>query len=164
MDPIHFHLLLNHVPVFGTFFAVCLLLFGMIRKNKTLEQAGLITLMVVAVVTVPVFLSGENAEHKLEKIADVSEHFMEEHEESAEFGLWLMMATGVSALFSLRLLSKTSQIAEAMRMVTLALAMFTVGAMIAIGSHGGKIRHDELRSDQQKVIPAVQHHSDDDDD
>jgi DNA processing protein len=38
MNAAHFHLLLTHAPVFGTLFALFLLLFGVMRKNEDLKR------------------------------------------------------------------------------------------------------------------------------
>ena len=48
MDPIHAHLLLNHIPILGSLFGIILLVIGMLRKNPILEYAGIVTLVLAA--------------------------------------------------------------------------------------------------------------------
>jgi len=159
MDPIHIHLMLNHFPILGTLFGLSLLIYGMIAKNRSIENAALVTLVVIAVLTIPVFKSGEEAEHAVEEIAGVSEHYLEEHEELAERGMWLMMATGVLALISLVLPSAKEKLKKGVGIATLILAAATFIVMVDIGNHGGKIRHSELIDGAQQQ--SIEHDHDD---
>jgi len=144
MDATHIHLMLNHFPILGTLFGLCLLIYGMYAKNRSIENAALVTLVVVAFLTIPVFKSGDEAEHAVEELAGVSEHYLEEHEELAERGMWFMMTTGLLALVSLILPGAKEKLKKMFRIATLVLATVTFIVMVDIGNHGGKIRHSEL--------------------
>ena len=58
MNPAHVHLALNHVPVVAAAVGVLLLGIGMARRSAALARAGLVTFVVAAALTGPVFLSG----------------------------------------------------------------------------------------------------------
>ena len=62
MSPTHLHLLLNHVPVLGTAFGLGLLVFGMGRKSQELKKTALGVFVIVALLAVPAYLTGEPAE------------------------------------------------------------------------------------------------------
>lgn len=160
MDPVHIHLMLNHFPILGTLFGLCLLIYGMFAKNRSIENAALVTLVVVAVMTIAVFKSGDEAEHAVEELAGVSEHFLEEHEELAERGMWLMMATGILALVSLVLPGAKEKLKQRFRIATLVLATVTFIIMVDIGNHGGKIRHSELIDGAQQNEEHDSHDND----
>lgn len=147
MDSAHVHLLLNHISILGTFFGLCLLIYGLLRKKRDLENAGFATLVIVALLTIPVFFSGEEAEETVEHISGVSEHYIELHEELAETAAWMMIATGSVSLFTLILTYLKDEGSRALRIITLILAASTFGVMAAVGNYGGKIRHSELRGD-----------------
>ena len=66
MNAAYVHLTLNHVPVLGVVFALPLLGFGLLRRNPALLRAGWVTLVAVALVAIPVYLSGEGAEEIVE--------------------------------------------------------------------------------------------------
>lgn len=163
MDPIQVHLLLNHIPILGSLFGLILLAIAVIGKNKTVEQTAYYTLVVVALVTIPVFWSGEEAEHTVEEMAGVSEHFLEEHEEISEGAVWVVYSTGALSLIVLVLgyLGKTPAV---IRYITLMASIASFSAMVIVGSHGGKIRHSELIKDgTQKAMPAEGEHEHEED-
>lgn len=57
MTAAHIHLLLNHIPILGVLFGL-LLLYGTIKKTREIKKANLVTFIVAAILTVPVFFSG----------------------------------------------------------------------------------------------------------
>ena len=101
MDATHAHLLTNHIPILGSIFGVLLLIIGMVLRNKTAEIIAISTILLASIFTIPVYLSGEEAEDKVESLQGVSEHELEEHEEHAELSLWLMLVSGGLALMTL---------------------------------------------------------------
>lgn len=145
MDLTHLHLLLNHFPILGTLFGFCLLAYGLIRSNKTLENAGLVTFIIITLITIPAFMTGEEAEETVESLQGVSEYYIEQHEEIAEIALWLMVSTGSLALLTFIVSKIKDNRALILKTITVFLAAGTFGLMTAVGNYGGKIRHNELR-------------------
>lgn len=157
MDATHAHLLLNHIPILGSIFGAILLIIGMVLKNKTLEITGLSTILLAALFTIPVYLSGEEAEHVVEHLQGVSEHQLEEHEEHAELSLWLMMASGVFSLMTIASYKMAPQRVKLSRIITLVITLFSFATLIPLANHGGKIMHQELRGDANL---ETEHHED----
>lgn len=145
MDGAHLHLLLNHYPIVGSIIAFMLLLVGFFLKNKSVINAALVTTVLIGLITIPAFLTGEAAEHKVEDLAGTSEFYLEEHEDIGKAAFLIINITAVLSLIALivNLISrKTSRFLTAL--VLLALAA-TVGIMVYTGFLGGKIRRPELR-------------------
>ena len=151
MEPTHLHLLTNHIPILGSFFSFALLIIGMIMKNKTVEITALSTLLVVTLFTFPAYLSGEEAEHKVEHFEGVSEHELEEHEEHAETTLWLMIAAGLLGAIALASYKASPQYTKWMRLTTVIVCGLAFLSMIPLSLHGGKIMHSELRTEGANV-------------
>tara|TARA_B110000046_G_C12964498_1_gene386046 strand:+ start:625 stop:1140 length:516 start_codon:yes stop_codon:yes gene_type:complete len=147
MEATQIHLLTNHIPILGSFFSMTLLIIGMLMKNKTAEITALSTLLVVTLFTFPAYLSGEEAEHKVEHFEGVSEHELEEHEEHAETTLWLMIAAGLLGAMALVSYWASPQYTKWMRLTTLIVCGFAFLSMIPLALHGGKIMHSELRTE-----------------
>ncbi len=145
MEVTHIHLLLNHIPILGSIFGVLLLIVGMVIKNQSIEITGTATLLLACAMTLPVYFSGEEAEHAVESMAVVSEFELEEHEEHAELSLWLMMVSGVSALFSLIAYARAPHLVSKTRIATAILGGLGFITLIPLANHGGKIMHQELR-------------------
>jgi hypothetical protein len=169
LNPAHIHLLLNHIPILGTLFGIVLLASGLFFNNNTLRRSGLITFIVVALLAIPTYLSGGEAEEQIEDLPGVSEQFLEEHEEIAEGAVWLVYGVGAVSLLAIALLrflgEKTGQILNS---VALTGSLVSFGFMIAVGYYGGKIRHSELNgkpaAKEQVIKESQRQHMDDDDD
>ena len=61
MNQAHLHLLVNHLPVVGSLFAFALLGAGLLRRNLTLTQAGLVAVLAAGLLGLPAQLSGAGA-------------------------------------------------------------------------------------------------------
>ena len=83
MNGAEIHLLLNHIPVVGLFFVVALLAYALIRKNVPLVNICVVITLLLAVVTIPVNNSGEEAEEIVEEMG-LDHDLIHEHEEAAE--------------------------------------------------------------------------------
>lgn len=163
MNPIHVHLLFNHIPILGTLFGLLLLTYGFFTHSVPLHKAGLATLVLVAIFTIPANLSGEEAEHKVEHLPGVSEHFLEEHEELAEKAVPLMMITGLVSLVALWGLHSGKMPQRWLSGLVLLLAIGSFAMMTLVGAHGGKIMHQEIRADFPDGAAIEQHDHHDDD-
>ncbi|MFN5325481.1 MAG: hypothetical protein ACK5C5_11220 [Bacteroidota bacterium] len=144
MNGVHIHLLLNHFPILGPLFALALLLFGYFLKKDILCRAALWTLVVVSLITIPVFLSGEEAEHSVEGIIGVSEVSIEEHEEQAELAYWTMLVSGAIALGTLLAGRKSESLNRILLAINIAFIVVSFLLMARTGNSGGSIRHPEI--------------------
>lgn len=145
MNAAHFHLLLNHVPILGSVFGTILLIVAVFRKDKSLIYAGLITLVVAAIIAIPTFLSGEGAEEILEEMSDISHEIIHEHEEIAEKAIWLIETVGILAIVAIFLHYKEHPRRYFLTFVLLVLSLLNMALLIKVGSTGGEIRHTEIK-------------------
>ena len=58
MNAPHLHLILNHVPTIGSAIALGLLLLGLLRRQEALTRVSLEVFFVIALITLPAYLSG----------------------------------------------------------------------------------------------------------
>ena len=143
----HLHLLLNHVPVLGSVVALLLLGSGITAKSRALLTAGLVGMLIVGLVTIPVFLSGEPAEEMVEGQPHVSELAIHDHEEMAETARWAAFAGGLLALAGL-LLGRSRKLYPAwIPGAGVLLSLATVILMALTANLGGKVSHPEIRGD-----------------
>jgi uncharacterized membrane protein len=139
----HIHLILNHVPVLGTLFGLVLLVWGLVRRNDALQRAGLLTFTVVALIAIPVYLTGKPAEEAVEHLAGTAESAIEPHENAALFSFTAMELLGALALGAL-LLSRTRFNPALVVRGALVVAFITGGLMAWTANLGGRIRHSEV--------------------
>ncbi len=144
MDGLQLHLLTNHLPIIGTMAALLVVVLGMLRKNDGAISTGLIIYVVMAVAVIPAYLSGEEAEERVENIAGVNESVIHEHEEMAELSLWLTSLSGLLAIGALFTRSKQSALAPKFALAFVVLAVIAFGQAARTGHEGGKIRRPDL--------------------
>ncbi len=149
MNGVHVHLLLNHIPILGTLFALILLGFGYFLRQEILAKAALWTLVVSALVSIPSFLSGEEAEHAVEGIIGVSMVTVEEHEEQAEVAYWAILISGAIALGTLLASMRGGTLNRTMLLLNLFFMTVTFALMARAGNSGGTIRHPEIHATGQ---------------
>ena len=146
MDTTHLHLLLNHFPIIGTLIGTVLLLYGIWKKNISIQQISLATIFVMALIAIPVFLTGEPAEDKIENLPGVVESIIEQHEEMAEIALWTMLAAGLISGITIALQLLNNKMAKSFVMISMLISLVSFGLMARTGYLGGQIRHTEIRA------------------
>jgi hypothetical protein len=97
----HLHLIMNHVPTVGSVVALALLILGYARRNEHLKHVGLELLFVIAVLTLPVYVSGVAAHRELREIKEVSDDAIRIHQDVALFGFAWMEFAGFIAWVAL---------------------------------------------------------------
>jgi uncharacterized membrane protein len=145
MNPSQVHLALNHAPLFFSISGGIILLYGMIKKNEHIQRLSFFFLVAGALLTIPVFLTGEGTEEMVEKLPGVSENLIEEHEEMAKIALGIILATGAGALLSL-FFHKNPAMNRFFLWSCLLLSLASFGAMSQTAHLGGQIRHTEIRT------------------
>jgi uncharacterized membrane protein len=158
MNPVHLHLMLNHLPVLGVVFAILLFLFALIARSEQVKRIALTVLVVAAVFAVPVFLTGEPSEEIAESLPGVAANVIEEHEDAAKIAFGLILAVGAMAAAGLWAY-RAKAVSRPYACCLLVSALVAGGALVWTANRGGKVRHTELRSDTAMALPA--HHDED---
>lgn len=144
MDITHLHLILAHVPVIGTFFGFALLAWGYVTKDILLKKAALVNFIIVAVIGLAVFLTGDGAKEAVQRLPGIAEKTIDTHEELGEKAIWFLGVLGAASLVSLYLATKNNRRFKILCMITLIVSVLTIGMMVVVGYTGGQIRHTEL--------------------
>ncbi len=147
MNPAHLHLLVNHLPIFGTLFALLLsggaLLLSPFRRGLFL---GAVVLAVIGGIGGFVAENtGEGAEEVVEDLPGVSESLIHAHEEAAETAAIL---GGLAAAVGIGLMVAGGRREQVPAWAPAGLALVSLvatGAMGYTGATGGVIRHTEIR-------------------
>ncbi len=113
------------------------------RKNQTLQSVALSIFIGATAFAVPAYLLGEEAEEYVEEIPGVHESDIENHEDVAEYALWLTTALGVLSILSL-LATRFKPGMAGLFIIPIALtSLLATAALIITANQGGKIRHPE---------------------
>src|SRR5262249_61431653 len=97
----HWHILVSLLPSVGLFFALCLYCVGMYADKDIIKRACLIAFGVVALATVPTYLSGDYTMAALAQNPKIAEARMDVHFGWSVGALLLMAVTGIVAWLEL---------------------------------------------------------------
>jgi uncharacterized membrane protein len=141
----HLHLALNHVPVIGLPIVLLLLAWAIVKHSAELTKASFGLIILIAILTVIVQLTGEPAEELVEGLPGVIDSMVEAHEEAALLGTIGVLGLGAIAILGLWRL-QTGRILPRWYSSLVLIAGVTVAAlMVWIANMGGQIRHTEIR-------------------
>ena len=144
MNAPHLHLLLNHVPTVGTIIAFAVFLLGFIRKEDGLKRVGLEVFCVIALLTLPAYLSGVGTQIVLEQHAEVSQEAIARHHDAAVFASLLMLFTGAAAWLALWQWRRLLRPRNGALATVLVLSVLTIASMARAATLGGEVRHPEI--------------------
>jgi hypothetical protein len=147
LSPSHLHLILNHIPILGTMiFAPLILVWGLLRHSRDVVQAGLLLAIILALTSIPVYLSGDRAEEQVERESWFDKTRAQAHEERAEAGLIAVLITGAGAVVALARGRKGKPLGVVLPSIVLAGLVVSAALFAAAAVVGGEIRHTEIRS------------------
>ena len=144
MNVPHLHLIINHVPTVGTAIAIALLLLSLVRRNQQLTRVSFEVFCVVALLTLPAYLSGVGTGMALEKIDGVSKEAIARHHDQALMSFIVMLLTGAAAWLGVWRFRRVGNLSKANIATVLILSFFTIGGMATTATIGGEIRHPEI--------------------
>ncbi len=145
MDAPHFHLIINHVPIVGTIISIFILLIGLLLRNRDLIKTALSIFILGAIITIPVFFSGEAAEEIVEDLPGISELYLEDHEEMGETAMMLLETLGFLAIVNIGFVIRKHKMDLTFSAITLVVAIMVSIYVGMTANSGGKIMHKELR-------------------
>ncbi|MCX7925759.1 MAG: hypothetical protein N2554_08120 [Fimbriimonadales bacterium] len=146
MNGAQLHLMLNHLPVMGALFTLLLLSWGLIRRSTEIQKVALVAVLLTGLSSVPVYLTGEPAEHVVEEMAGVDKAALDEHESMGKFALWCGVGLAVAAAVALGVGARNPNGLVVGAAVVWLVNALVFGVMGYTAHIGGQIRHPEIKS------------------
>jgi uncharacterized membrane protein len=144
----HLHMLVGVFPSFGLVFVLGFYLAGFLTRNDGIKRTCLVLLGLLALLSVPTYLSGTGSMAELSGNPRFAKDLMNAHYDWGVAALIVLVLTGIVALVALRRSGGKSN--DAFPLVS-GLAIVALGLMVMAG--GWEINHRELQS--TVVIPDV---------
>lgn len=140
----HIHLLLNHVPTLGTTIALGLLIVAYVRRDEPLKLVGLEVLFLIALLTLPAYMTGVAAFQKLREQPGISAQAVRLHQDVALYGFTWLEFAGFIGWVTLWQARRRKGAAPGMVAAATALTAVALVVMARAANLGGDIRHPEL--------------------
>ena len=144
----HLHILVSVFPSFGLVFVLGFYFAGLLTGNNGIKRTCLVLIFILALLSVPTYLSGDGSMAALSGNPRFSKDMMSTHYGWGIAALVALVVTGIAALVALMLSGRPSDNAHHL---VLGLAIITLGLMIA--ADGWELVHRELQS--TNIIPDV---------
>ena len=140
----HLHLLVNHAPIFGSLFALALLVASYFFAADVLRRTALVVLIGTALAAATADLSGDPAEDAIRGFPGVRRAVIHEHEEMGDNAY---IAAGIMGVLALGALVRWRRIPipGGATLVALIGTVVVSGLMVYTGLLGGRVRHTEVR-------------------
>ncbi len=144
MDQTHIHLLITHLPIFGSILGAIVLVNGLFAKSDATKIAAYNLMVFSSAGAVIAYLTGEGAAGSVEGLPGVLESRIEAHEEFALYALITLIILGVAAAAATYLTWRKPDYTKVTAGVVLVIALVSFGMVTRTGYLGGQIRHTEL--------------------
>jgi len=140
----HLHLLVNHAPVLGAFFALALLVASFIWAPDVLRRTAFVVLIGTGIAGAASDMSGDPAEDAIRGMPGVRRELIHAHESLADKAY---LVAGIVAVLSIVALVRWRRVPVPASVAGLSLAasLIVTGLMSYTALLGGRIRHTEVR-------------------
>ncbi|MDP4249378.1 MAG: hypothetical protein Q8918_04615 [Bacteroidota bacterium] len=152
MNQTHIHLIITHLPIFGSLLGGLVLAYGLLTKTKQTLIAAYILLIISSLGAVIAYLTGEGAEEGVEKIPGIVKNMIGQHEDVALIALISLILLGISSIFGFFFAAKQSALTFKIALIILIICFISFGIISYTGYLGGKIRHTEIDNKPSVVI------------
>jgi len=142
MSPAYPHLLVNHLPVDGVLVATILLAVALRRRTVEGAVYGYVALVVVGVLAIIAFISGNFAPAALDHVPGISRSQITLHQISGLAAMILSVLVGLLSAIPLVLTNIAAR--RGVLIAYLIAALVLDGAFAFTAFTGGAIRHTEL--------------------
>ena len=156
MNQTHLHLMMVHLPIFGSMIGAFVLIQGIWSKSDTVKMASYSVFILSCLGAIIAYLSGESAEKSVEDLPGVLEYTIHRHEEFATYALAVFTVLGLASIVGFFLTMGKSSMARMYSYMVLLIALVSFGISSRTGYLGGQIRHTELhdaKSSGQNISP-----------
>lgn len=161
MDQVHIHLLITHLPIFGSILGGVVLAQGLWTKSNQTIIAAYSLFIIAAIGATISYLTGEGAEEAVENIQGVAENMIDQHEDFAMISLISLLILGVLSIGGVLLTIKNSPISRSVAFIILFISVISFGLVARTGYLGGQIRHTEINPNNVNKVQQVGKDEDD---
>ncbi len=146
MNQTHIHLLITHLPIFGSILGGLVLAHGLWTNSNQTKIAAYNLFIISAIGAGIAYLTGEAAEETVENIQGVLEATINQHEEFALFALISLIILGLTSIVGLFITLKNLPLTRTVAFIILFISLISFGLVARTGYLGGQIRHTEIAS------------------
>ncbi len=161
MDWVHAHLLINHFPIILAVMGAAAVVVALITHWRGVWLYGVASLTVMGLSAYPTFFTGDHADKELSDPWYIVKGAIDRHQEAAELAMWIMIVTGLVALYAWwRSVRREAEVRQSppgwLRLLVLVGALASVGTVSWAAWLGGDVVNGSaiLRGPAPAGLPA----------
>lgn len=162
MNQTHVHLLITHLPIFGSILGGLVLAHGLWAKSNQTKIAAYNLFIISSIGAAIAYLTGEGAEETVENMQGVVEATIEQHEEFALVALISLIILGIASIIGLLITLRKSPLTRTIAFISLFISLISFALVARTGYLGGQIRHTEIGSTTNPTPTMNENEGDDD--
>lgn len=143
MSQAHMHLLITHLPVFGSILGAVVLGYALWTRSNQTKNAAYILFILAAIGASIAYATGEGAEEAVEELQGVSENMIKIHERAGLYALISLVALGIMSVVALLISRAKTSMIRSTSFIILFVSMVSFALVARTGYLGGQIRHTE---------------------
>lgn len=144
MNQTHIHLLITHLPVFGSILGAFVLAHGIWTKSNQTKIAAYNVFIISAIGAVIAYFTGEGAEESIENLPGIVEATINSHEDFALYSLLSLILLGLVSIVGLFITMLKPLLTRTTAFIILFISLISFGLVARTGYLGGQIRHTEI--------------------
>ena len=122
-----------------------MLIAALVTKSTDIRRAAMAGFVLIALLTIPVYMTGDPAKAAVHGLPGVTRPLVQEHEDAALFGIISASLTGVIALVALIMEKRHPRMVRALTITLLIVALWSASVLVRVSYLGGLVRHTEIR-------------------
>jgi uncharacterized membrane protein len=138
--------MLTHIPIIGIFIGIGIMIYGLLIKNETLLKVSLTLFIIMAILMIPSYFTGEWSKLIIEKKLGVSDKIIQSHESFAVKAVFLMLILMILAIINFIFINKKHTYSNLLTIIILIFSIIIAVVMTKVGDLGGQIRHTEINT------------------
>ncbi|MEQ8473621.1 MAG: hypothetical protein RIC35_20655 [Marinoscillum sp.] len=162
MDQTHIHLVITHLPIFGSILGGLVLAYGLWTKSSETKIAAYGLFIISSIGAGVAYLTGEAAEESIENLTGVFEATIERHEDFAIYALVSLIILGLASILGIFLTLKKLPATRTLAFLIFLISLVSFGLVARTGFLGGQIRHSEIVKSATTPIDSTESEADDD--
>jgi hypothetical protein len=159
--PEYIHVLLNHLPIYGTILGALALTISLLLRSRAAQMTALVLTLIAGASAYPVLVSGQRAYKVIRGMADdAGADALDEHMDRAEKTInafYFLASLAIAGLFAP---IKWPKSGVPLTVLTLVVAILCSGIAVYIAQPGGRIRHPEFRPSETPTPASETDHRD----
>src|SRR5689334_13937678 len=132
----HWHILVSVFPLIGLVFVLGLYATAFVTSNEAMKRACLVLFVILGILSVPTYLSGDHSMEALSKDPKISQDLMSSHFGWGVAALAVLVITGLTALIELWRSRRRGHLSNDALHLVLGLAIVSLVLMVIAGEGG----------------------------